>query len=61
MSQESHENRKKDSILQAINDELERQDWGGDYEKVTIRVTFKGKFEMMPIEVDQRVKRKPFI
>lgn len=60
MEQKSLEERKKDAILQEINDELERQEWGGSCEKTTIKLIFKGKFEMMPIEVDQKVKRKPF-
>lgn len=58
MNGEAWERREKDKILQEINDELERQDWGGDYEKVTIRVTLKGRLNLMPLEIDQRVKRR---
>lgn len=55
------EERKKDKILQILNDELEMQNWGDGYDKVTIRVTFRGKFEMMPLEVEQKQRRKPLL
>lgn len=42
---------KKDKILQTLNDLLEKYDWGGVSQKMTIRIRFKGKFWMLDPEV----------
>lgn len=43
--------KKKDEILQKINDLFEKYDWGGASDKMTIRIRFKGKFWMLDPDV----------
>lgn len=45
------EEKKKDEILQALNDLLEKYDWGGMAEKTIVRIRFKGKFWMLEPDV----------
>lgn len=45
------EEKKKDEILQKINDILDRNDWGGNHKKMIIKICFKGKFWMLDPEI----------
>ncbi|MFC1644568.1 hypothetical protein ACFL08_00900 [Patescibacteria group bacterium] len=54
MTQDQIEQKQKDQILQEIHNELEMQDWGGNYDKVILRVAFKGKLNILPIELNLR-------
>ena len=53
-----YEQKEEDKILQEINDVLDSQEWGGRHDKIVIRLTFKGKYRLMPIEIEQKVFRK---
>ncbi len=54
------EEKEKDKILQEIHDVLESQQWGGSHDRIIIKLTFRGKLNLMPIEIDQKVMRKPY-
>jgi len=45
------ENKKKDEILQKINDLLEEYDWGGNHKKMIVKIVFKGRFWLLDPEV----------
>jgi hypothetical protein len=45
------EEKKKDEILQKINDVLEAYDWGGTHKKTVIKIAFKGKYWMLDPDV----------
>ena len=61
MEKNKQDEKKKDEILQEIYDELERQDWGGNYDRTALRVVFSGRFNLQPIEVEKKQKRKCFL
>lgn len=61
MAEEKWDDKEKDRITQEIYDLLEMQKWGEGFDRVVIKLIFKGKFNMMDPEIDQRIKRKSFL
>ncbi len=55
---EKREERAKDEIVQQIYDLLEAKDWGSGVSRLTIRVVFEGRMNMMPIAVNEVSNRK---
>lgn len=45
------EDKKKDEILQRVNDLLEEHDWGDGHKKIVVKLAFKGKYWMLDPEV----------
>ena len=45
------EEKKKDEILQKVNDLLDANDWGDGHKKMILKITFKGKFWMLDPEI----------
>lgn len=43
--------KKKDEILQKVNDLFEQYDWGDGHKKMVVKICFKGKFWMLDPEV----------
>lgn len=50
------EEKHKDDILQKINDELEKLEWGGECKKMVLKITFEGRFNMRPIRAFKAYK-----
>ena len=63
MDQESIENRKKDKILQILNDICEENAWGDKPgRRVIIKFEFAGKLNIYPPEVTEKPKNyKPLL
>ena len=45
------EEKKKDEILQKVNDLLDANDWGDGHKKMILKINFKGKFWMLDPEI----------
>lgn len=43
------EEKQKDDVLQQINDALEKENWGGNCERLFIKIVFNGKFNIQPV------------
>lgn len=47
------EEKKKDDIVQQIYDLIEEKDWGRGVARLTIRVVFEGRLNMLPLVVNE--------
>lgn len=50
----SQDEKKKDEVLQRINDLLEHCDWGGNKDRLVIKLVFEGKFNLKPFYVQSK-------
>lgn len=50
---EREEEKKKDDIVQQIYDLMESKDWGNGLARMTIKVVFEGRLNMLPLVVNE--------
>lgn len=48
------EEKLKDEILQEINDLLEKENWGGGCERLTVKIVFEGRYNLKPLFVNRK-------
>jgi hypothetical protein len=48
------ERNKKDKIISRLYKLLENKEWGGQCDRLVLRITFRGKYEIHPIQVEER-------
>ena len=48
------ERNKKDKIIEQLYKLLEKKEWGGQCDRLVLRITFHGKYEIHPIQVEER-------
>lgn len=48
ISKQKEEEKKKDEVLQQINDLLEQLNWGCGCDRLIVKLTFEGKYKLNP-------------